>query len=225
MYIKDFEKQEIEMESSIKNEKVTYDEVMQLIRAISESLREFSESQREFSESQRELTESQREFSESRKETERSMKETDKQIKELGKQIGGLGNKFGTFNEGLVLPSLYKLFKNKFHCTEITERYKFFANGNSMEIDLLAISNDACYLIEIKSHYKSDAIEQLQKQIVRFRKIKKEYADRKIYGVIVATHYEKENIKELTGNGIYFISISDDLVSMKLPNNFKPKVW
>ncbi|NTV95645.1 MAG: DUF3782 domain-containing protein, partial [Thiobacillus sp.] len=37
-----------------------------------------------------------------------SQKETDRQLKELGKQIGGLGNKFGSFTEGLALPSLAK---------------------------------------------------------------------------------------------------------------------
>jgi hypothetical protein len=36
---------------------------------------------------------------------ERSL-ETDRQIKELGKQIGGLGSKFGSFTEGLALPSM-----------------------------------------------------------------------------------------------------------------------
>lgn len=33
-------------------------------------------------------------------------KETARQIRELGKQISGLNNKFGTFTEGLALPSV-----------------------------------------------------------------------------------------------------------------------
>ncbi|MDT3739306.1 MAG: nuclease-related domain-containing protein [Candidatus Kapabacteria bacterium] len=196
------------METTVDNEKLNFEKVWAM----------FQETDRRFKETDELL-------SSKFLETEKSMKETDKQIKELGKQIGGLGNKFGTFNEGLVLPSLYKLFEEKFQCRDFAERYRFNANGSSMEIDLLAISEDSCYLIEIKSHFKPDAIEQLQKQIERFRKFKKEYTDRKLYGVIVATHYEKENIKELLSSGIYFISISDDLVSMKLPNNFEPRVW
>ena len=39
-------------------------------------------------------------------ETVRKFQETDRQIKELGKQIGGLGSKFGSFTEGLALPSM-----------------------------------------------------------------------------------------------------------------------
>ena len=193
----------LEMRTTVDNEKLDFDKVWAMFQ---ETDRRFKETDVTF------------------KETEMAMKETDKQIKELGKQIGGLGNKFGTFNEGLVLPSLYKLFKEKFKCREFAVRYRFKANGSYTKIDLLAISDDSCYLIEIKSHFKSDAIEQLQKQIERFRKIKKEYADRKIYGAIVATHYDKDNIRELTRSGIYFISISDDLVNLQIPDNFEPRV-
>ena len=39
-------------------------------------------------------------------ETDRQIKATDRQLKELGKQIGGLGAKFGSFTEGLALPSM-----------------------------------------------------------------------------------------------------------------------
>lgn len=158
-------------------------------------------------------------------ETWNQLRQTDIQIKELGKQIGGIGNKFGSFNEGLVLPSLYKLFKEKFGCKDFAERYQFFSNGNSMEIDLFALSETSCFLIEIKSHFKSDAIKQLQKQIEIFRKYKKEYSDRKLFGVIVATHYDKANIKELYKNGIYFISITDDLVDFQIPDDFQPRAW
>jgi hypothetical protein len=148
--------------------------------------------------------------------------ETDKRINELGKQIGGLGNKFGTFNEGLVLPSLEKLFETHFNCKSIAQNYKFFSNGNSMEIDMLAISEESVYIIEIKSHLKLEVIEQVQNQVEKFRKNMKEYSERKIYSVIVATHYEKDFVKNITDKGIYFISITDDLVKLKIPRNFKP---
>ena len=39
------------------------------------------------------------------------LQETDRQIRELGKQIGGLGNKFGSFTEGLALPSMQKILQ------------------------------------------------------------------------------------------------------------------
>jgi hypothetical protein len=158
-------------------------------------------------------------------ETNEKFQETDKYLKNLGKEIGGLGNKFGTFNEGLVMPSLVQLFKTKFGCKSISENFRFFANGNSMEIDLLAVSNDSCFIIEIKSHLKEDAIEQVKNQIEKFRKNMKEYSDKSLFAVLVATHYDKTMFEKVSENGIYFISISDDLVKLKVPKNFKPKEW
>ena len=210
------------MNSEVQNEKVTYDEVMQLIKAVTKSQRELTESQKE---TELMFKETAVKFKETDELLSTKFKETDKQIKELGKQIGGLGNKFGTFNEGLVLPSLRKLFHHKFNCTDISERYKFYSNGDSMEIDLLAISKTSCFIIEIKSHYRQDAFEQLLNQIERFRRVKLEHSDKKIYGVLVATHYEKENINELLRNGIYFISISNDLVELQIPDSFEPRAW
>jgi len=43
-----------------------------------------------------------------------AQKETDRQLKELGKQIGGLGAKFGSFTEGLALPSMEKILRQRF---------------------------------------------------------------------------------------------------------------
>ncbi|MDB9310773.1 hypothetical protein PN471_19525, partial [Aphanizomenon sp. CS-733/32] len=40
------------------------------------------------------------------KQVSQQQKATDRQLKELGKQIGGLGAKFGSFTEGLALPSM-----------------------------------------------------------------------------------------------------------------------
>ncbi len=214
------------METTVDNEKLNFEKVWAMFQETDRRFKETDELlSAKFLETRNQFKETDELLSAKYLETEKSMKETGNQIKELGKQIGGLGNKFGTFNEGLVLPSLRKLFNQKFNCTDISERYKFYSNSDSMEIDLLAIAANSCFIIEIKSHYRSDAIEQIQKHIEKFRKIKKEYADRKLYGVIVATHYDKESIKELLRNGIYFISISDDLVDLQLPDDFEPRAW
>ena len=51
------------------------------------------------------------ELTTAQKETDRQLKATDRQLKELGKQIGGLGAKFGSFTEGLALPSMEKILR------------------------------------------------------------------------------------------------------------------
>jgi hypothetical protein len=61
-----------------------------------------------------ELTVAQKETERRQQETDRQIKQTDRQIKELGKQIGGLGAKFGSFTEGLALPSMETILRKRF---------------------------------------------------------------------------------------------------------------
>jgi hypothetical protein len=159
------------------------------------------------------------------KEAEKRQKETDKQIKELGKQIGGLGNKFGSFTEGLFMPSLVKILIKKFQCSSYFSNYTYKDNGNFLEIDLFAEAEDRCYIVEIKSHLKDDAIEQLKKSISNFRLFNNKYRDKKIYGIITAVHYREEERLNVLENGFYFIATKDSIAKLKVPHNFKPIEW
>ena len=52
-----------------------------------------------------------------------------------------------------------------------------------------------------------------------------EHKNKKIFGVIVATDFNKENIKELAKKGVYFISVSDDIIKLHQPEGFNPFAW
>ena len=189
----------------------TYEQLMDLFLELRESQKE---TDRKFQETNLQFVE-----------TDRRFKETDKMIARISKDIGSLGNKFGSFNEALVFPSLERLFEEKFHCNNISQNQKFLMNGNSFEIDMLAISKEACYIIEIKSKFRKDDLKQILKNIEKYRINVPENKDKKIYGVIVATEFNKDNIRELEKNGIYFISISDDLVKLHESDKFIPKAF
>jgi len=198
-------------------------------RQMKETDRQMKETDRQLKESKletdRQLKETERQLKESKLELDKQMAETDLQIKKLSKELGHLGNRFGEFNEALVLPSLNRLFEEQFNCKHLSQRHRVLMNGNSIEIDLLAISADAIYLIEIKSKHRKDDLKQLMNHIEKYRENAPEHQNKKTYGVIVATDYNKDNIKELERKGIYFISIADDLVKLHQSPNFTPIAW
>ena len=203
----------------------TYEQLMDLFLELRESQKE---TDRRFKETDLKFKETDLQFKETKnliQENALSLKETEKLVTRISKDIGSLGNKFGSFNEALVFPSLERLFEEKFHCNNISQNQKFLMNGNSFEIDMLAISKEACYIIEIKSKFRKDDLKQILKNIEKYRINVPENKDKKIYGVIVATEFNKDNIKELEKNGIYFISISDDLVKLHESDKFIPKAW
>ncbi len=63
------------------------------------------------------------------RETAEQMKRTDRRLKELGKQIGGLGEKFGSFTEGLALPSMQKILNERFGMEVISPSVRASKNG------------------------------------------------------------------------------------------------
>lgn len=199
----------------MEQEVLTYQQVLNLIKETRESQREANEMYEKLSQ------ETDRKF----QEIANRFKTTEKLVDKVSRDIGHLGNKFGRFNEAIVIPSLEKLFREKFHCKKIAPNFKFFMNGDSFEIDMFAISDVAVYVVEIKSNFSGDDLKQLTKQVQKVRKYDKDFPNRAIYGVIVASEYDKEHIDKLYQKGIYFISISDDLVKFELPENFVPKEW
>ena len=119
-------------------------------------------------------------------EAEKSRKENEKSMKELRQQIGGIANKFGSFTEGLVLPSMTKILTKKFGMTTINPSVRVRdKEGNEHEIDVLAYANgeiNTAFIVEVKSHLREEGIEQLLNQCRLFPKLFPELADKLCMG-------------------------------------------
>lgn len=68
-------------------------------------------------------------------EAAKTTEELKRQIKELGKQLGGIGNKFGSFTEGLLLPSVETMLHKKFGVTDFYMRLKTKRGAELQELD------------------------------------------------------------------------------------------
>ena len=75
-----------------------------------------------------------KEVSQQQKENAQQQKKTDKQLKELGQQIGGLGAKFGSFTEGLALPSMETILRQRFGMEVISPSVRVSKEGQHLEI-------------------------------------------------------------------------------------------
>ena len=160
------------------------------------------------------------------KETSKAIKETDKAIKELSKQIGGMAHKFGSFTEGLALPSMTKILSEKFGMTTINPSVRVRdKNGNEQEIDVLAYTNgqiNTAIIVEVKSHLREEGIEQLLKQCRSFRVLFPELADKKLYGILAAVDANQHLQQKVLAHGLYFAKNHDEQFSLCVPEDFKP---
>jgi hypothetical protein len=180
-----------------------------------------------------ELERSQLETDRQLKETDRQLKETDRQLKdqarELGKQIGGLGDKFGSFTEGLALPSMTKILTQRFQMDFVAPRVRARNNGHSMEVDVLAYSErkpeNEVFLVEVKSHLRQEAIDQMRKMLRSFREFFPVHAGKKVYGMLAAVDAPEEIRKQVLAEGIYLARIHDGQFDLQVPDDFTPRAF
>ena len=173
-----------------------------------------------------------KEVSQAQKETDRQLKElgkqTDRQLKELGKQIGGLGSKFGSFTEGLALPSMEKILRQRFGMEVISPSVRASKGGKHIEIDVLAYANgnlNIAYIVEVKSHAREDSITQLKSILQRFSDFFPEHKDKQIYGILAAVDMSPELRQKTLQEGFYVARIHDQVFELDTPENFQPQSY
>jgi hypothetical protein len=189
-----------------------------------------------------ELATAQKETDRQQKETERRQQETDRQLrelgkqtkelgkqtKELGKQIGGLGAKFGSFTEGLALPSMETILRERFGMETISPSVRVSKEGQHLEIDVLAYANGAintAYIVEVKSHPREDSIAQLKSILQRFRFFFPEHKDKQLYGILAAVDLSSELREKILQEGLYVAHIHDQIFELDIPENFQPQTY
>lgn len=178
--------------------------------------------------------ESERLARESREEFDRRLREESRenrrQLKELKQQIGGLGNKFGSFTEGMAIPTMKRILLERFGMEHVAERYtaRDKARGTAVEIDVLAWANhkiNQAVLVEIKSHPRAESVEQLLGLLDRFHKLFPEHANKKAIGILAGVDWDAEAKQQAIKAGLYVARIKDEMFSLQTPKGFKPRQW
>lgn len=199
-------------------------ETDRLIKANSRSAEQrFQEAEQRFQETQRLLKESGQEVDRRLKE---SGQDLDRRLKELGRQLGGLGNKFGSFTEGLALPSMEKLLRERFGMTVVSPRVKVITATDEVEIDLLAYANgtvNSAFLVEVKSHLDQRAIQQLRHLLEKFPALFPEHRDKALYGMLACVQGSKELRQQVLDQGLYLATIHDKQFRLDTPQAFIPR--
>lgn len=155
-----------------------------------------------------------------------AQKETDRQLKELGKQVGGLGEKFGSFTEGMALPSMMRLLVDRFGVTTLAPRFRRRRNGRQLELDVFAYSNtdrNVAFVVEIKSHLREDGLEQMLKILREFPEFFPEHRDKKLYGILAVVDAPDDLARRVLDHGIYLARIRDDVFILDVPEDFEPR--
>ncbi len=204
---------------------MTDEELKQLVASLAITQKEMA---KEADKRNEEITKQFEEITRQSKETDKQIKETGKQLKERGQQIGGLGKKFGSFTEGLALPSMTKILRERFRMEVISPSVRVSKNGIDAEIDVLAYTNSTInevYVVEVKSHLREEAISQLKTLMANFRTLFPEHSDKKLYGIIAAVDMSETLKKQVLKAGFYVARIQDETFSLESPDGFQARCF
>ena len=193
-----------------------------------QSQEERKQSQEERKQSQEERKQSQEERKQSQEKVDRQLEETGLYIKELGKQIGGIGNKFGTFTEGLSIPSLEKILREQFGMSEILPKAKSTRNGANMELDMVGLQKkggNRAVIVEIKSKVTAESIAQLRGYLESAGEYFSSLEGKVKVGILAGVSFSKELIEQTQKEGFYCALINDDLYSIQNSKDFRPREY
>jgi hypothetical protein len=186
------------------------------------------ETDRQLKETDRQLKETDLQIKETDRQLKESSRELNEQLQELGRQIGGLGKKFGGFTEGMALPSMEKILRQRFGMEVVSPRVRVRKDGKELQIDVLAYANGAtgkAYVVEVKSHAREESVEQLRAILENFRRFFPEHDNKAIYGILAAVDLSAEMRGRILKAGFYVARIREDVFALDAPANFKPKAY
>ncbi len=203
-----------------------------------ETDRRFRETDRQLKENALQIKETDRQVRENAlqlKETDRQvrenalqLKETDRQIRNMSKKIGELGGRLGSFVEGLIRPSVVKLFQQRgIDVHKVNGRVEVDNPklGLSIEIDLLVINQDTCILVEVKSHLSVDDVNQHLERMQKFKPLFPEYENRQVLGAVAGMVIPPTAAKYAYRKGLFVIGQRGDHAVILNDLKFKPAVW
>jgi hypothetical protein len=201
-------------------------------RQFKETDRQFKETDRKFQEGERRLQETERLMKEQSRELDRRFQETERLMKErsreLDRRIGELGGRLGDFVEGLIKPSVARLFQER--GIPIHKTYSDVSANNpelalATQIDLFVINNNACALIEVKSKLSVDDVNDHLERMEKFKPLFPEYADKKAFGAVAAMVIPEDVARYAYRKGFFIIAQKGDTAEMLNDAQFEPRAW
>lgn len=182
------------------------------------------------------------------KETDRQMKETDRELRAMfaetnlkfdrefeklnhlfqrtDEKISALDSKWGRFVEGLVMPGVKRLFRERgIVLNKVSPRMNAQKNGDHLEIDVFGVGDEHVVMVEVKSTLSVDDVKEHLDALSRFKTFFPEYAERKLIGAVAGIVIDDNVSRYAYQQGLFVIGQSGDAVRFLNDDKFRPKAW
>ena len=216
-------------------EKVSLEDLKQIIKDLSEAQRqgevarqrlaeEVSEAQRQgevarqrlaeqVSEAQRRTEEAQQRTEEAQQRTEKALKETQAVVREQSESLkrasGNFNNKWGAFMEKLVKGNLIDLLQKQGISVDVVIRKIEIWDKNNKdqlaEFDLLAVNGDEMVVVEVKTTLSSEKLAKFIHKLEKYKHRLPVDKRKKIYGAVAYLDSDGNAKEEAIKQGLFVI--------------------
>jgi hypothetical protein len=141
--------------------------------------------------------------------TEAELRKFKDEMREEGrkrnKEWSNLAKKMGTLVEDLIAPALRPVLSKYFNCDATMEgqRMRRRKEGDSYEIDAMAVCDDKVFMVEVKSTMRVNYIDEIVKKKERFFEFSPEHKGKELLVICGSITFEEDIIRYATKNGIY----------------------
>lgn len=189
-----------------------------------EADRRAAEADRRAAEADRRAAEWDRLFAESKAEADRRHGELEKLVTAANTAVNNLTSRWGRFVEELVRPAVIKLFESKgIHLEHTFLRAEDI--GRTMEIDILGVNSTDVVLVECKSRFSQDDLDEFLDKLPRFKTAFREFLSYQIYGAIAGIEIDQGVDRRAYKKGLFVIRPSGETVTIVNDDRFRPKTW
>lgn len=207
-------------------------EIRVAIKDLIERQKKTKEEQMKIGKEQRRAEEARRRAEEARRKTEEEIRETSKKIREIGIMVGNLTDGWGKFVEGLVEPSIPRLFRELgIEITGLSQRARKRKADMELEIDLLATGKrrtngeDVIIAVEAKSNLRVREVEDFIENLKTFFDFFNEHRGKELIGVVSGVRLTTGAKRYAEKEGLYILGPSDETMIVLNKEGFKPKIW
>jgi hypothetical protein len=134
--------------------------------------------------------------------------ESERDRKKMGKQWGELSNKMGTMDEDLISPATGPVMSKYFQCEILDRSIRKLRrkNSRSFEVDVLVVSEDKVFMIEVRSTPKTEYVQEILNKADELKYFFPEYSDKEVIPIFAGLTFDDNVIKYATKKGLYVMA-------------------
>jgi hypothetical protein len=146
-------------------------------------------------------------------ETQAAFKETDRFLKEIGQRMGSMASNQGDVAEEFFYNSLKAAPQvGGIVFDTVTPNLVIGTKQSSSEFDIVLVNGQSVALIEVKYKAHVNDLDQIQKQVDRYRQLRPEHKNYKIFGGIAGFKVPADVVKLAQERGMFVLQRRGDVI-------------